>query len=379
MIRRGFISLLLGLTIAVGGASMLAAPTRAEVNLGISPGQFDIKAPSGGTGSDVVTVYNQGDEPFGVDVLIEGFPNADDAHSAVDWLSVEPASLELEPGQEADVQFTVDVPDDAETGGRYARLVFATRTPGVETEGAGVGLVGRIAVNLLMTIEGDDDLVYSTELERFAPVLEADGRVGFRTLLSNTGNIHVETTGGVELETGSGESYGRLEFQPSGAFIPGSERQLVTQGTIPLEEGEEYAASVSVDYGQDEPLEDEVEFVMGAEVTLGTPTVCENLDRGPTLTLPATVAGGVGVAPVVQFSIVSSTQTPLGNVSPAEAVVFWPDDTGEASADFSDRLVSGDYTLIAQMQYGAEEPVSTEVAFSIAGTGPNVAPLCDAA
>lgn len=58
---------------------------------------------------------------------------------------------------------------------------------------------------ILIEVEGEGDLIRTAAIERFAPVLESDGRVGFRALVKSTGNTYVVAKGTIEIDQARGE------------------------------------------------------------------------------------------------------------------------------------------------------------------------------
>jgi hypothetical protein len=370
------VRLLLALVLAGWFGGIVAAQVSADVSIAASPAKVDIKAKPGSDGSTEITVFNKGNEAFGVTAAIEPYPGADGAFSAVDWLSIDPAQFDLAPGQQQKVTLDIKIPDALKSGGRYARVSFTTSIPGKQSDGAAVGLRGKLRGVVLITIDGNGKLSYKAEIEKFAPVLEPDGRFGFFALVNNTGNIHFIPKGIVDLSTSNGKSYGKIDFGIAPTLIPGVSQTLQSQGTIPLQNGATYVASVEIDHGTKKPLKAKVEFKNEVSVEMTGLSVCENLDRGPTVTAKLVNKGDVGIVPTIALTVMDANGNVAGKIGTPGTAVLWPHDTANPSGDLDQRLVSGDYTLTAQLQYGSEKPLTKEIPFSIAGTGPNVAPLC---
>ncbi|HEY7032522.1 MAG TPA: hypothetical protein VH482_14370 [Thermomicrobiales bacterium] len=379
MTRRRFIHLCLSLALLAGVAGTLAAPARADVRIGITPAVFEVNAKPGDTGETEITVYNKGTDAFSILAAAEPYPGAPEEYSAAAFLSVEPATFDLAPGQEQKVTLRIAVPDEVESGGRYAYVTFLTRNPGDASGGSSISVESKVAATVLMTVHGKGKLSTKADVEQFVPVLEADGRIGFGVLLANKGNFHFKPSGNVEIKTAEGDSYGKLEFVDSGLALPGTEQFLYTQGTIPLEPGKQYESSMTLDYGQKKPIKKKVSFVATANVAIDDPTICENLDRGPTVTVPIQNDGDLAVVPVLQVTINDASGNRVSGVELPAGTISRPHDELKAASDLADRLVSGDYTLVAQFQYGTAAPMTKQVPFSIGGSGPNVAPLCQPA
>jgi archaellum component FlaG (FlaF/FlaG flagellin family) len=106
----------------------------ADNDNGVGRGNFTYDAQPGAVISDAMVVVNTGTialpltvyaadaftTPSGeIDVLVDGTVSKDSGT----WVAVDPASLELAPGQSAEVTFTISVPADARPGDHSAGIV----------------------------------------------------------------------------------------------------------------------------------------------------------------------------------------------------------------------------------------------------------------
>ena len=368
-----------------GAAASAVSPpaVRAEVTFSVAPSRVELDAKPGGTGSQVLTVGNGGDEPVELTTIVEPYKGATGDRSAVDWLTPEPASFRLEPGEEQEVTVKVTVPKDLKSGGRYAAVSFTTGAKSVE--GSGMAMAGKIGVPFLMKVKGKGEMTQQASLERFAPVMAPDGRIAFLTLLRNEGNLHVLPAGAVEISQGEDdEPLARLDIQQTTAVLPDSEVVLATQGTVPLEASASYRARAVVEYGGEAPVTAEAKFTPKAALAVASTSICENLDRGPTLKVELRNEGDLGLQPAMQLSIRSALGDPRGNAPPLSSVLVWPGDTSEAAVDFPERLTSGEYVLVVQVAVTPPDaegrvaipPIEQETAFQIGGLGGDAIPLC---
>lgn len=67
-------------------------------------------------------------------------------------------------------------------------MTFTTAAPDALSEGAAIGLREKLAGSVVITVDGKGKLSYTAEIERFAPVLEHDGRIGFQALFVTPGD-----------------------------------------------------------------------------------------------------------------------------------------------------------------------------------------------
>ncbi|MGH2559048.1 MAG: fimbrial biogenesis chaperone [Thermomicrobiales bacterium] len=374
---RGYAArLLLSLAVLAGAAASAAVPVRADVGVSVGPSLIELKADPGGEGRQELTVTNSGDEAFEAAATVESYRGADGEFSAVDWVTVEPAAFRLEPGQQQRLTVTITVPRDLESGGRYAMVAI---TPGAqETEGTGAAVTGKLGVPFLIAVDGEGKLTEEATLERFAPTLEPDGRIGFRALVRNEGNLHVVAQGAVEISDGDGDPFGRLDIPRTTSILPGSVQTVIAFGSLPLDAGGEFTAATEIDYGGKKPLKAETAFTVAPSLAVEGLGICENLDRGPTLRATLRNDGDLGLEPGVEFAIEDASGQPVQGTAATQPAFVWPDATAEIAVDFPQRLLSGDYVLIARARYGMDGEIEQRWPFAIGGTGENVAPLCGA-
>ncbi|MGH2559700.1 MAG: hypothetical protein ACRDJH_11590 [Thermomicrobiales bacterium] len=373
-------AILLVLGLALPAASPPGA--RAAVTLGVSPAVVELRADAGAEGEQSVTVLNGGDEDIEVATAVEAYKGADGERSAVAWLTAAPASFRLEPGESRAVEVAIEVPGGLTSGGRYAQVSFTTG--GGAVEGSGAAVAGKVGVAFLVVVEGDGEIERAVALERFAPTLEPDGRVGFRALVRNDGNVHARPTGAVAISDGTGEPFGSLEMPQGGTLLPDDSLLMAARGSLPLDPAARYTARAVVEYGEEEPITAEVAFAPVAALTIPTLSVCENLDRGPTLTLGLRNEGELGLLPRVELALREADGMALGGATPPDPLLLWPGETVEFGLDYPERLVSGEYVLAVRVDYAMPSadgqtilpPVEQETVFAIGGLGDGAAPVC---
>lgn len=374
----------LGLLMAAGP---LAMPVAAEVTLRISPVVVELEAKPGATGAHELTAANEGDQPVLITVGIEPYKTAsDEQRSAIEWLTVEPASFELGPGAEQVVNVTIAVPEGVPAGGRYALVTFTTGSPEIDTDetASGIGVAGSVGAVFLFSIDGEGELNRHASLERFAPILEPDGRIGFRAEVLNDGNLYMQATGTVVVTSATGDAAGTLEFPPTTAQLQNETNVLTSFGSLPLQPDQTYRAAVALDYLGPEPLTATLEFVPTIALDVTETAICENIDRGPTLTASLRNDGTLGLTPPVQAGIADSNDQAIATGASQMPALIWPGETGLVTVEFQNRLLSGEYTANLTVDYAAPvadgqtllPPLEQELVFSIGGLGDTAIPLC---
>jgi hypothetical protein len=367
------------LLVAVAAAVLAgSAPASAEVTIAVSPALLELDGSAGGRGDVEVTVSNNGDEPFEIVTAVEPLQDLVDDRSAVEWSSVEPSRLRLEPGEDRTARLTLAIPDDVASGGRYATVAFSTVAPG---ENAGTAVSGRILVPVLLTVEGRGDLTRLPVLERAALFLEADGTLGVRAQVRNDGNAHVPIAGDAEVAIPGTDRPGRMSVA-MGRVLPGTTRVYAGDSSLTLPLGATYDVSLTLGVPADQEAlgVPDIHRTFSAsaipELVLEDPRVCENADRGPTVTVGLDAEGDLGVVAAVRFEIRDAAGAPVPGAGASRAVLAWPMDATGVSADLTDPLPAGEYTLVTSAALGGGGAVETRLAFSVGGDPATAAPPC---
>ena len=352
------------------GVAVQAAPSRAAVTVGVSPSLIELSGKPNSTGNVDLNVLNQGDEPFDISVASDAYSRAPERSNA-DWLTPSITTAHIDTGSQVVVPVAIAIPEDADPGGHYATIKITTGAP--DGSGNSAGISGQLIVPFLITVEGK--YKRKAEVTNFAGFLELDGRLGFRAEATNEGEIHWKPASLVTINKGDGSDYGTLEVDNSTVF-PQSDVTLATTSTLPVTTGDSYQAEIALDYGAKKPVKAKTEFTFTPDFTVNG-SVCENLDRGPTMAAKIDNTGSLGLITNVSMVVKSADGTPIGQTGMIGPNPVWPKTTGTVGTDLPDRLATGDYILTIQYQTGAAtDPVSIDLPFSIGGTGPNVAPIC---
>jgi hypothetical protein len=372
---KSVLALVVAFMLVMGSTAIAALPAAAAtISIGVTPSLLELTSNPGSTGSQDLTVSNQGDEAFDATTGITEMHGASATNSAASWLKVKPASIHVGPGQKQTVTVTINVPNDLASGGYYASITITTGAK--KGSGSGAAIAGQLGVPFLFTITGSGKVSQKATIEKFAPVLESDGRIGFRALVQSSGNRYITAKGTVQVDQ-NGKSYGSLDFPSSTPILQGNDQLMQTQGSLPLQTGASYKASVSIDYGAKKPVTAEASFTMSAPaVAVANLAVCENLDKGPTLSATLQNSGDLGVLPTVTLDVKSADGNDLGNGPLPQPPLLWPKDSSSFAVDFPTRLTTGSYVFTVTVQLPNGQPATQELPFQIGGTGPTTAPLC---
>ncbi len=350
----------------------LTASAKADVVISAYPSLVEIRTAANSKESRDVIVRNEGSEPYQVIATIEPYRDIKDGRSATTWLMVEPKSFELVPGQQRAVKVTLQVPPGQDSGGRYASVAF--KTTAQPFDGSGATFSAKLAVPFLITVEGRGPLALKGVVDRLLPVLEADGRLGFRALLLNRGNLHFQARGAVELSREDGTPVGRLALADTTAVLPGSDALIVTQSTLPMVEGASYYAQTVVEYGGGAPATMATAFKATAALDITNVSVREIPEKGPVLQLSLRNRGELGLQPRIRIAMRDGDGRAVGYASPPRPQLVWPGQTVNIETQYPGLLDSGNYSLSARAEFGSASEAERELAFKLGNPAPKPNP-----
>ena len=225
------------------------------VAMSLTPLRFEFAAWPGERMRGTVRVSNLTDELLPVVMEVEDFvPRGeegrvavgpgDEAYSLKDWVRFDLAAFTIFPEQQFTVDFTVELPTDAEPGSRFGTILARTTT---EPVGPGPRVVTKIGSLVLVDVYGEVRVELSV-VEMQAP------RFGFALPLPlavrfvNSGTVHVKPRGRFVISNMFGKRVAEVPL-PERNVLPGSIRRV----EVPVGEGllaGRYTARLQGTYGR---------------------------------------------------------------------------------------------------------------------------------
>lgn len=203
-----------------------------KTTLSVTPPTFDLSANPGDTVKNSIKVQNVTDKPLSIKTAIKNFEPVgtqgdvgltDDSgqYSLASWIHVTPGSSVLQPKESKVFNFSIDIPKNAEPGGKFGSIVFQT-APG--SDKTAVGVSQQIGTLLLLRIAGDakeSAHIVSMQADR-----DAEGQsVIYKTLIANDGNVQVKPIGSITVTNMFGKKITTMPF--GGKYvIPGAQREF---------------------------------------------------------------------------------------------------------------------------------------------------------
>ncbi|MBQ3445547.1 hypothetical protein IJG29_02360 [Candidatus Saccharibacteria bacterium] len=131
-----------------------------------------------------VSPYSVVDENYTADLA-----TMSDRSAIVKWIEIENPTGVLKPNESVKVNFKINVPLDAPSGGQYAAIAVRSNEEATDTGGVSVQNVFELASLLLANVAGETKHEGSI-LENQIPGFITNGSPTVTALLTNDGNVH---------------------------------------------------------------------------------------------------------------------------------------------------------------------------------------------
>jgi len=217
--KRKVITLLGAIILLVGITSTLFVIHAQQANNGLSvhPSNFNLSINPGQSTTNTVTLDNLTSQPVTIQAELRNFTaqgeeggvsltQNDTTYSLAKWITVTPTTATLAPHTSQQFTFTINAPYNAEPGGHFGSIVFAT-VPSSTTKGVGAALSEQIASLVLLEIPGNvkeqaDVVSFNTDkpFYQFGPV-------NFVTRVRNDGDVHIQPSGAILVKGMFGQQF----------------------------------------------------------------------------------------------------------------------------------------------------------------------------
>lgn len=246
--------------------------------ISLNPPIFEFVLSPGDSIDDVIKIFNDTQSPLSLTPEKVNFTaKADDEFSGAPefysldetrtgrelapWIIVDGTSSELEPLTRKDLPFSITVPENASPGSYFGGIILRS---GEKVE-QGVGLVTGTAVLVLVKVTGE--VLEEAQLTDFnvAGGLMTHLPVSFEARIVNSGTVHLQPTGSIEVRSMFGKTSGALLVNPElRSVLPESARRYSSSWGQEFKEGTSefmkqwngfafgrYTATLDLKYGAD--------------------------------------------------------------------------------------------------------------------------------
>ena len=385
-------------TIAFIGSGLLTLAFTATTVLavGVKPVRTELIIDPGGSGSAMIRVINSENIPVTVRPEItvytkndeEGFPISeniapDDPLNISDWIEFPEGDISLDPNSEEQVTFTVNVPEGAQPGGRYASILYTS----VDDATSG-GVKIQVAVPSLILVKVSGEEIHTGEALSFG--VKDDKLLGdLNPLLAvsfkNSGNVHEKPSGSITLTDSAGQSLtqiARYRHPVSGALVtgdaipinldggnvlPGSSRTFAAEWNENIRPGK-FTAKMKLKFGGDQIIEKSTDFEISEDLRLDS-FVINQLENSTDFTITLTNSGNIFERLEGTIEILNEFDSVMASPEiPADAKYIAPGSTASVTIPWLDKQVpKGKYTAKIVATHGfSDTPINGEVQFSSA-------------
>lgn len=212
-----------------------------NVGIQVSAPIYNFSIDPGESAQEIVKVRNVGDtvrtfypEVFDFKPLNEtGTPEfiidaQDDSYiySLSSWIKISTEGIKLAPNESSALNFVINVPADAESGGHYAGILFGTSPPKVG--GTQIAISNKVGSLILVRVAGDASEQANVEEFSTPKSFLENGPVSFTVRINNTGNVHLQPKGNIEIKNTFGKTVETITVNKDSAnILPNSIRSFL--------------------------------------------------------------------------------------------------------------------------------------------------------
>lgn len=223
--------LTIALIFVVSTFSASAQEETSSKSLGFTPVSQELHINPGDTYTDKVVVWHEAQEEMEYFIQIRGFKQIEDhpgtavllseeqdmasESSASSWFHIETESVVVPPQHNFELNYLVEVPEDAAPGEYYAQIFFYTDEQHTEAADS-VMTYSNLAGGPTFLVKTGDDFTESLDLLEFksSHKFYETPEITLSTNVHNTGNVHLKPNGTIVLTNMFGQEIGNIEFNP---------------------------------------------------------------------------------------------------------------------------------------------------------------------
>lgn len=239
----------------------VAQTTGTAQGLTISPFLLERQLNKGETLNDTIEVSNTTGRTLPISIVVEDFQpvgdngqeqflpagQGDPRYSLSSWITIQNSpKLVLGPNERTNVDFSITPPADAEDGGHYGAIMFSFQ--GASVNGSAVQVTQQLGAILLVKL---GKVTEDGDIAQFGPEhsFYEYPPVTFTTRFKNTGNVHVQPRGSINIYNMFGKETASVLVNPDALnVLPSSERIFPSTWTSGLGFGL-YTAQEKLVYG----------------------------------------------------------------------------------------------------------------------------------
>lgn len=230
------------------------------LNFYTSPTAIKVNVPPNGFRAGVINIFNEEPIPIHINTKLKDayidergqikyLEAGTTSYSCQKYLQLSPTSLSIPGNSKGYIKYTVSISKDKK-GGKYGAILFSATCPDKKVGETDIP-IGIIIPNTL------EENLTLTDLEISS--LEQQLKISF--LLTNTGNVSLEPTGGIIVQTEGGRKIDEILLKEGIIILPGGRRKVEILHTHNLTP-REYIAVCNINYGEKKSIEGKKDFVV---------------------------------------------------------------------------------------------------------------------
>ena len=204
-------------------------------NITITPPTMELFANPGDTITDKIRVINNANTTSTFGITIEDFKAVgedgsvgfDDQKSTTfslaSWVTPEIKSFTLAPNEEKTINFSIQVPKDAEPGGHYASVL--AKIGGDAKVQSGASVVSRVGSLILLRVSGNVKEAANIESFTSSKFFYNSLPVDFELRVKNSGNNHIRPRGTILITNTFGQKVTEISLEGSNV-LPDAIRKM---------------------------------------------------------------------------------------------------------------------------------------------------------
>jgi len=214
--------------------------TTGKIGIQVSSPIYNATIDPGGSYQDTIKVRNVSDtpqtfypevfdfRPSGETGTPEFILNGDAqsyTYSLASWINISKVGIKLEPNKSTALNFVINVPKNAEPGGRYAGILFGTSPP--HTDGSQIAISNKVGSIVLVRVSGAAKEVATVKEFSTPKNFYTTPPVDFVARIQNSGSVHVIPKGTIDIKDTFGRKVATLPVnEKNGNVLPESIRRF---------------------------------------------------------------------------------------------------------------------------------------------------------
>jgi len=360
---------ILFIVIIMGMCTILTESVSYGFALNISPSSVKITVKQGETKSGTITVFNNGKIDMGINAYTQDWLYQTDGSisfygagttkfSCAKWMRIFPMKFNLKGGEKMGVQYSINVPADAEGG--YCAVIFFESFPLSEAKGEEGGMTvqfaGRLGALVYLEIEGK--AIHKGHIESLSITPpQSDKPFEMKLAFKNAGNTYIGAQGTLNIVDEEGNIFAKEKFGPL-TTLPGDVRERTVEWLGELKEGT-YIAVVTLDIGTEAPIVEEKKFEVFFGGTIDSFSVDVSGEK-PSFSVIVKNTGQLNIEPAGRIEVLKEDKGVV-KVLNLEKTLIAPGQEKELKVNLEESLAQGTYTAKAIISIGNKELVKEEI------------------